>query len=303
MEIVRLVVGVDGSMPSRAATRWALEQATAFGAEVVLVHVADDEWGTVGTRVIDEVDEAAQETLSATESFARATRSAVPVRTELRAGSPMVELAEFSDQQTVLVVGTHKTGFHYGRAFGSRSLQLANLATGPVVVVPEVSSRMRRGIVVGVDDTPAGEAALELAADLAASRGCELLAMRSSAASTAIAADRDDQREDWQRRRDDVARTLLATVVDRVRSRQPGIVIRARVVRRPAGLALNEVARSAELLVIGDSRRTEARRGSLGAVAYDVLLNVSSPTIVVHAPIEPDRVGAEHTEGERHVNG
>jgi hypothetical protein len=68
-------------------------------------------------------------------------------------------------------------------------------------------------------------------------------------------------------------------------------------------MALNELARSAELLVIGDSRRAEARLGTLGAVAYDVLLNVSSPTIVVHAPLDVEQVDARHTEGEHDAIG
>ena len=88
-------------------------------------------------------------------------------------------------------------------------------------------------------------------------------------------------------------------------------MIRSRVVRRPAGAALNELARSAEVLVIGDSRRSTAQLGSLGAVAYDVLLNLSSPTIVVHAPAGRPLVGAgggggaerSKTEGESNVIG
>ncbi len=217
----------------------------------------------------------------------------------------MAELASFSDALTMLVVGTHKTGFHYGRAFGSRSLQLANLATGPVAIIPEVESRMRRGVVVGVDDTPAGYAAIDWGADLACDHHCELMVVRSSTVRTMIRADIDidEQLNDWQNRRDDEARGLLGMALDRARRRQPGIVIRSRVVRRPAGAALNELARSAELLVIGDSRRADAQLGSLGAVAYDVLLNLSSPTIVVHAPESIERPRQQNTQGGHHVIG
>jgi pentapeptide MXKDX repeat protein len=79
--------------------------------------------------------------------------------------------------------------------------------------------------------------------------------------------------------------------------------------------------------VIGDSRRAEAQQGSLGAVAYEVLLNLSSPTIVVHAPaptgpagdgtttgrmkaeqvkadrMKADRMKADRMKGEAHVAG
>ena len=301
MEIRRYIVGVDGSVPARAAIRWAVAGARERGLGVTLVHVADDEWGAVGALLIDEVDQDAEKRLGEEVAYARSLGADVPIHGEVRTGSPMAELASFSDQGTMIVVGTHKTGFHYGRAFGSRSLQLANLATGPVAIVPEAASRMRRGVIVGVDDTPAGEAAVDLAADLACDHHCELMTVRSSEAHIPFDPDDTDERRDWQLRRDDEARGFLAAAVARARARQPGIVIRSRVVRRPAGAALNELARSAELLVIGDSRRAHAQLGSLGAVAYDVLLNLSSPTIVVHAPAAGARAEQPTTEGESNV--
>ncbi|MFE4471000.1 universal stress protein [Leifsonia sp. NPDC056824] len=303
MEIRRYIVGVDGSVPARAAIRWAVAGARERGLGVTLVHVADDEWGAVGALLIDEVDQDAEKRLGEEVAYARSLGADLPIHGELRTGSPMAELASFSDQGTMVVVGTHKTGFHYGRAFGSRSLQLANLATGPVAIIPEAASRMRRGVIVGVDDTPAGEAAVDLAADLACDHHCELMTVRSSEAHIPFDPEDTDERRDWQLRRDDEARGFLAAAVSRARARQPGIVIRSRVVRRPAGAALNELARSAELLVIGDSRRAHAQLGSLGAVAYDVLLNLSSPTIVVHAPTAGARAEQSKTEGESHVIG
>ncbi|MGH1525611.1 universal stress protein [Leifsonia sp. L25] len=303
MEVRRYIVGVDGSVPARAAIRWAVAGARERGVGVTLVHVADDEWGAVGSQLIEEVDQDAGKRLDAELDYARSLGVDVPIDAELRVGSPMAELASFSDEATMVVVGTHKTGFHYGRAFGSRSLQLANLATGPVAIIPEAASRMRRGVIVGVDDTPAGQAAVDLAADLACDHHCELMTVRSSEAHVTFHPDDADERRDWQLRRDDEARGFLASAVSRARARQPGIVIRSRVVRRPAGAALNELARSAELLVIGDSRRAHAQLGSLGAVAYDVLLNLSSPTIVVHAPTTAARVEQPTTEGESHVIG
>ncbi len=309
MELTAFVVGVDGSVPGRAAVRWACARAAERGARVLLVHVADDEWGAIGSRLLDEVHEGEEDLLSAELAYARSVAGGAEVAAELREGSPMWELARFSDEHTMLVVGTHKSGFHYGRAFGSRSLQLANLVTGPVAIIPETPSRLRRGVVVGVDDTPAGSAAIDFAADLACEHHCELTAVRASVVQIPAGRD-DDARRDWQLRRDEQARGLLAAAVERARKRQPGIVIRSRVVRRPAGAALNELARSAELLVIGDSRRADAQLGSLGAVAYDVLLNLSSPTAVIHAPSTPSEPGPESdsepgegaAEGESHGN-
>ena len=285
MNIRSFVVGVDGSVPSRAALRWAVARSRERGAGVVLVHIADDEWDTIGTSMIDEIDEQSGALLARETAYARSLADDVRVTSELRSGSPMAELASFDAPGTMLVVGTHKTGFHYGRALGSRSLQLVNLVTGAVAVIPESASQLRRGVVVGVDDAPAGRAAVELAVDMASVRGCELVAVRSSGVPVGMDLDHDDERRDWQLRRDDQAREVLARAVARARQRQPHVIIRSRIVHRPAGAVLNELASKGELLVIGDSRRPNGRLGSLGAVAYEVLLNLSSPTIVVHAPV------------------
>ncbi|UAJ77818.1 universal stress protein [Leifsonia sp. ZF2019] len=312
MVIRQYVVGVDGSVPARAATRWAVASARRDHVPVTLVHVADDEWGAVGNRLIDEVDAGAQKLLADDVAYARSLGGNVEVRGELRRGSPMAELASASAPKTMIVVGTHKTGFHYGRAFGSRSLQLANLVVGPLAVIPEAASRLRRGVVVGVDDTPAGRAALDLASDLACENQCELLAVRSSEArspldSTPADEPRDEEARDEEARdeeaRDEEARGVLAAAVARARARQPRIEIRSRVVRRPPGAALNEFARGAALLVVGDSRRTLAQPGGLGSVAYDVLLNLTSPTLVVHAIATEDASSAQGMTGGAHVAG
>ncbi|GIT81776.1 hypothetical protein LLS1_34450 [Leifsonia sp. LS1] len=302
MVIRQYVVGVDGSVPARAATRWAVASARRDHVPVTLVHVADDEWGAVGSRLIDEVDAGSQKLLADDVAYARSLGGNVEIRGELRRGSPMAELASASAPETMIVVGTHKTGFHYGRAFGSRSLQLANLVVGPLAVIPEAASRLRRGVVVGVDDTPAGRAALDLASDLACENQCELLAVRSSEARSPLDSTPADEPRD-EEVRDEEARGVLAAAVARARARQPRIEIRSRVVRRPPGAALNEFARGAALLVVGDSRRTLAQPGGLGSVAYDVLLNLTSPTLVVHAIATEDPSSAQRLTGGAHVAG
>jgi nucleotide-binding universal stress UspA family protein len=239
--------------------------------------------------MVDEIDRQSGTLLDKETAYARSLADDVTVASELRSGSPMTELASFDDADVMIVVGTHKTGFHYGRAQGSRSLQLVNLVTCPVAVVPELASQLRRGVVVGVDDAPAARAAVELAADMASVRRSELLVVRSSGVPIGMDLDHDDGRRDWQLRRDDQARAVLAGAAERARRRQPDIVIRSRIVRRPAAVALNELASKGELLVIGDSRRPLGRVGTLGPVAYEVLLNLSSPTIVVHAPVVAER--------------
>lgn len=286
MNVRRYVVGVDGSIPSRAAIRWAIQRTRENDVDLTLVHVADDEWGAIGSVLVEEYNRGARQLLADELAYAESLGSDAPIHVDLAFGSPMTELAAYGDPATMLVVGTHKTGMHFGRVFGSRSIQLANLALGPVAVIPAIAPTMH-GVVVGVDDTPAGRAALDLAADWAWEQHCGLTIVRSSSDTSisleaALGADRHRSSD----RHDKKARAVLSRAVSRAHARQPGVFVRSRLVQLSAGPALNEFARNAELLMIGDSRRTSAQFGRLGAVAYDVLLNLSSPTIVVHAPAD-----------------
>ena len=44
----RYVVGYDGSSPSESALRWALQRAQVAPAPIVLVHVAEGDFGSMG---------------------------------------------------------------------------------------------------------------------------------------------------------------------------------------------------------------------------------------------------------------
>jgi nucleotide-binding universal stress UspA family protein len=297
----RIIVGVDGSVPSRAAIRWSVERARSHDTGVILVHVMDDEWGAVGSQLIAEANRGSVETLDAALRMAEELAPDLHVSVQLLSGSPMWELAQLSNETTLVVVGTHKTGFHYGRAFGSRSLQLASLAAGPIAVIPESAVRLRRGVVVGIDDTTAGRGALTAAANEADRAGSELTLVRALDVAPPGYLD-DDGRRSWQEQVDALARRQLAAAVSRVQEFHPHLATRSRIIRRPAGVALNEVSRTAELLVVGSSRRSgfEPTNG-LGSVAYDVLLNLVCPTMVVHAYVgESTRPEAPHSKEEHH---
>lgn len=279
----KIIVGVDGSVPSRAAIRWSVERARTQGKRVTLVHVMDDEWGAIGSQLVAEANRGSVDLLNAAVRLAHEFAPDVEIAADLLYGSPMWQLAQLSNETTLVVVGTHKTGFHYGRAFGSRSLQLASLAAGEIAIIPESAVRMRRGVVVGVDDTTAGRHALEVAADEANRTDSELTLVRSLDVSAPDYLD-EPAKHDWQQQRDAIAHRTLADAVSRVHERHPHLVTRSRVIRRPAGIALNEVSRGAELLVVGSSRRSGFDPSSgLGSVAYDVLLNLACPTMVVHS--------------------
>ncbi|MFM9917943.1 universal stress protein [Lacisediminihabitans sp. H27-G8] len=278
-----ILVGADGTSAGRAAISWAVRRAASVGSRVMLVHIVDDEWGMIGEQSISELHPSAFELVEKDAVFARSIDSSVTVTTRVMLGDPMVELGVASREVDLVVIGTHKTGFLHGRAFGSRSLQLAATAWCPVAVIPEGSTIERHGVVAGIDDSDAGRVAVRFAAIEARRAHEELILLRAWNAGSASST--DAERTDTRARH--AAETLCAESVSLARSAGDDLLVRTRTLRRPPAEALVDAGMSAELLVIGSSRRHGAQMSALGPVSHDVLLNIAGPTLVVHGDTVP----------------
>jgi nucleotide-binding universal stress UspA family protein len=280
-----ILVGVDGTSACRAAIRWAVLRAALLGSRVVLVHVVDDEWGMIGEQSISELHPSAYTLVEQDAVFARSIDPTVTVATRVLLGDPMVELGVASREVDLVVIGTHKTGFLHGRAFGSRGLQLAATAWCPVAVIPEGSTTERHGIVAGIDDSDAGRSAVRFAAAEAHRVHEELILLR--AWTSGVRGSGADAEAIEQRARDTLA-TLGSDAVALAHGAGDGMLVRTRTLRRPAAEALVDAGMTAELLVIGSSRRHGAQMSALGPVSHDVLLNIAGPTLVVHGDTRAD---------------
>jgi nucleotide-binding universal stress UspA family protein len=266
----RIVVGVDGTSASVAALRWAVNRASDRDAVLVLARVIDDDRGDDAGR-----ERSVRAELAATRASVRESFPALTVESVVRTGNPTIELVRVAEGVDLLVVGTHKTGFVQGRVFGSRGIRLAGSASVPLAVVPEFATGQRAGIVVGVDDSAAGREAIRFAGDEARRGGDDLLMILGGAGSV-----NPHELE------------LTATALRIAEEAGADVGVRIRVLRRPAAKALIEVAQTARLLVIGSSRHHVDGDTALGPVAYDVLFNISTPTIVVHPRVTASTAAA-----------
>lgn len=285
-----LVVGVDGSTPSRRAVEWGVRRAAATGSEVLLVHVIDDDPNANGSS--DHCRAAARRFIEGEVEHAGSLEAGVVVHGELRTGSPMRELSAASAGTELVVVGTHKTGFVHGKVFGSRGLQLAGASSVPVAVIPDSPVNSRHGIVAGVDESPASAAAIEFAAAEARHTRQPLMLVRAWGWAQGIRTEPDERQRRHDDRSDAVAAELLATAALTVGD---DTVAYRRVVHRPPAEALTAAAASAALLVLGSSRRSGPERMMLGSVSHDVLINIVGPTIIVHADDQPAPPREEQT--------
>lgn len=269
-----IVVGIDHSSASKVALGWAAGRAASLGSALVVAHVIDDEWG-----VSDEQHARAAGEVSLAVAELLREFGALEVRTVLRQGNPTRELAAIAARSALLVVGTHKTGFIQGKAFGSRGLRLASMSPVPVAVIPERGGGARSGIVAGIDGSPAGREAVRFAAAEAQRTGDDLLLLLASGRTERLlAADEISPRSTRALRESD----LTATALRIAEEAGPDVGIRVRVVHRSPATAIVDVASNASLLVVGSSRQHRHGRVALGPVSHDVLFNISCPTVVVH---------------------
>jgi nucleotide-binding universal stress UspA family protein len=273
-----IVVGVDGTEPSRAALYWGMRQAEATGARLRLVNVVGDQQKASTIRQDRLVD--ARRFLEREAIYAGSVAPGVVVDYALLDGDLIDELVTTSENSDLIALGTHKTGFIHGRVFGSRSLQLAAAARCPVAIIPQWSRRDTLGVVVGVGESDAGRSAIRFAAAEAHRRRQPLTLLRACDA-TQLPDDCGDEQRNGDSSFDEQTKTVLGEAAKMARSTHPDLEVRTRSVLRAAAEALLDASGNADLLVVGSSRREGSAQG-LGPVSHDVLMNLVGPTVVVH---------------------
>lgn len=133
----RIVVGVDGSVPSKAALSWAVEQARLTGAAVEAV-IAWEIPATYGYPVpVSAVDWEQLAKQAVSEAVADVADGAAPVMATYRVvqGNAAQVLLEESAGADLLVVGNRGHGRFVEALLGSTGQHCVQHATCPVVVI------------------------------------------------------------------------------------------------------------------------------------------------------------------------
>ena len=138
----RIVVGVDGSITARLATRWAAQEARFRGAKLELVSAWDMPSYTYGFGYAVVTDEllkdlagGAEGNLATAAQEARAEAADVEVQTSAVRGQAARVLLDTSKDAVLLVVGSRGLGGFRELLLGSVSQQCAHYSTCPVVIV------------------------------------------------------------------------------------------------------------------------------------------------------------------------
>lgn len=302
-----IVVGYDGSQGSRAAVRWALDEAARTGVPVQLVSIF--EWLTGGSWMgpgpgpgtfPDEIPrrEAEQE-LRAALAEAHRTHPDVTVDGEVIDGPPTLRLQDRSERASMVVLGSRGHGGFTGLLTGSTTVAVSAHAHCPVVVVRGADqltgARSSGEVVVGVDGSPESLLALEFALRQADGRRVPLRVLRAwhlpisawnppnpgwnlvvppgAPPGAPLGIDPEQIRRTEREALDE-------TLAERIRA-YPEVDLRPEVVLdSPAG-ALIDATGSAQLVVVGSRGRGGFRGLLLGSVSQQVMHHSACPVAVV----------------------
>jgi nucleotide-binding universal stress UspA family protein len=183
----------------------------------------------------------------------------------------------------MVVLGDRGRGGFAGLLLGSVATAVSAHASSPVVVVRgDVSADPRTGpVVVGVDDSPDGRAAVSAAFAEAAARGVGLVAVRAWAPPATWHCLSRPRHDDAIEEMETAERRLLSDVVEPGRGAHPDVTVTLHLPETSASDALVSASRDAQLVVVGSRGRGGFRGLLLGSVSQQLLHHAHCPVLVV----------------------
>ncbi|MEV8630963.1 universal stress protein [Streptosporangium sp. NPDC051023] len=262
-----VVAGYDGSTASERALRWAVEEARLRFVPLVVCHAW--QWSSgmpLSSASMDTIRRMGQQVLERGVILARDLAHRLEVRTRLDTGSPSVVLMSESGLADLLVVGSRGSGGFAELQIGSTAVQLAAHAYCPVAVVREQPHPRANRVVVGVDGTAPERSELGLAFEEARLRKAPLRAICLSP-------------EDVEDTREFATRFHQAIAV--WEEKYAEVTVETAVESDSHITALQQAAREADVVLIGDRARTDPVELPLGPVCQALLRGASCPVIVI----------------------
>lgn len=266
-----VLVGTDGSERAQRAVMWAAHEAVLRGTGLTILTAWTPErladatlWavGYSGSKLLEDIR--AQHDAAATdlvEKAARAVRTQypeLPIDTRAYEGDARKALIEHSREASLLVVGSRGSGPVASVVLGSVAFWLTRHAEVPLAVVPvhakamEDSARLH-GVVASVDLDPLSSRIVDIAAQEALARHCDL-------ALAYCAADSDAALAGWERATaaglGDLDVTTIETLAERAQQEHPQLLIRHRLGRGSVDHFLADISACHELLVLGRHHAT-----------------------------------------------
>ena len=287
-----ILVGVDGSAAALGAVRWAARYAALRNAPLTLVHVVDaplPEWFEVATLAGSRQwqEQRARDFIEpAIEIAEESTGECGPVQIDSKVfnSATVPTLVGLSAEVEMVVVGYQGHGGVLARSFlGSVSSALVYHAHCPVAVIhygeAMIGNAARAPVLVGIDGSPASEAATAIAFEEASRRGVGLVALHAWTDPRVSGSKGLLQDSKWDAQLSEEEETLAERLAG-WHERYPDVGIRRIVEIGDPARRLIEASERAQLLVVGSHGCSRARGMLLGSVGAAVVNKSRIPVLV-----------------------
>jgi nucleotide-binding universal stress UspA family protein len=282
-----VVVGVEGSAAGLGTVGLAAREARLRTAPLRIVHAFGHSAALLPTGAASRrrgLEPLAHGALARAEEEARAVAPGLEITRSVVAGDPREVLEIESRSAALVVLGAPAVSGQAGLPLGSTAAHLAAHGHCPLLVV-RGRAAPAGPVLVAVDGSPAGEAAVEFAFAEAALRGAPLVALHvwnswsehayegAGDPLTSVVSDVEHVRAAEQR--------LLHETVARGQEPFPQVAVERRLVRSRIRTALIDASATAQLLVAGSSGRGGLAGLLTGSVGHALLRHAHCPVAVV----------------------
>lgn len=281
-----IIVGVDGSAPSKVAVDWAAREALMRNLPLTIIYISPSPMVAaerpMPADLTERVEKHGQRVLREARSTAEeAAKGSSPIRidTEMVSAAVLPTLIDRSKDADMIVVGSRGVGAIVRRLLGSVSAGLIHHAHCPVAVIhdedPMMPEPSKAPVVVGMDGSPASEQATAIAFEEASRRGVDLVALHTWSDFSAF----DIPPAGWHELEKEAEETLGKWLAG-WQERYPDVTVRLVVaLDRPAHQLLDQ-SESAQLTVVGSHGRGGFAGMLLGSVSSAVAQSARMPVIV-----------------------
>jgi nucleotide-binding universal stress UspA family protein len=287
-----ILVGVDGSAEALDAVRWAAHDAALRNVPLTLVHVVNApvpgssqvptpagfrQWQEARAReFIKSAIQVAEESTG--------DRGPVQIDTEVFYSATVPTLVDLSKEAEMVVVGYRGHGGVLVRTFlGSVSSGMVYHAHCPIAVIhndePLVTNVARAPVLLGIDGSPASEAATAIAFDEASRRGVGLVALHAWSDLRVSDLKELFPNFDWETHLSEEEATLAERLAG-WQERYPDVGIRREIEVGEPARPLLEASKRAQLMVVGSHGGGGFPGILLGSVGAAVVNRAKIPVIV-----------------------
>lgn len=282
----RIVAAVDGSTSSLHAALWAAAEAAQRHEPIRLVHAVDSDslaygaWLAPARGYFDLLQSDGQRILADAKAAILGQHPDLDVTVALHMSGPVPALLKESDGALLLVIGSRGTGVARAILVGSTVVAVAEHARCPVAVIRghhDAEAPPTAGpVVVGVDGSPTGDAAVAAAFDEASWRRADLVAVHAWAEPFSYTR---ASNTGW-----DVSEAESEVLAERMagwQEKYPDVTVRRVVERNTPVESLLNNALAAQLLVVGSRGHGGFTGMLLGSTSQALILHATCPVLVV----------------------